>query len=78
MLGDEPRGHLTGSEATIMTTSTTPTIVLVRGAFADSSGFTGVIRQLQSARFPPHFHRPTGDVTVAAAERHHDRNRRRQ
>src|SRR5271156_52782 len=32
-----------------MTTSTTPTIVLVHGAFADASGFAGVIRELQSA-----------------------------
>jgi pimeloyl-ACP methyl ester carboxylesterase len=32
-----------------MTTSTTPTIVLVHGGFADASGFTGVIRELQSA-----------------------------
>jgi pimeloyl-ACP methyl ester carboxylesterase len=31
-----------------MTTSTTPTIVLVHGAFADASGFAGVIRELQS------------------------------
>jgi pimeloyl-ACP methyl ester carboxylesterase len=32
-----------------MTTSMTPTIVLVHGAFADASGFGGVIRELQSA-----------------------------
>src|ERR1700739_3241305 len=32
-----------------MTTSTTPTIVLVHGASADASGFAGVIRELQSA-----------------------------
>ena len=32
-----------------MTTSTAPTIVLVHGAFADASGFAGVIRELQSA-----------------------------
>src|ERR1700751_3541332 len=32
-----------------MTTSMTPTIVLVHGAFADASGFAGVIRELQSA-----------------------------
>ena len=32
-----------------MTISTTPTIVLVHGAFADASGFAGVIRELQSA-----------------------------
>ena len=32
-----------------MTTSTTPTIVLVHGGFADASGFAGVIRELQSA-----------------------------
>ncbi|HUE35629.1 MAG TPA: hypothetical protein VMQ38_22840 [Mycobacterium sp.] len=32
-----------------MTTSTTPTIVLVHGAFADASGFAGVTRELQSA-----------------------------
>ena len=32
-----------------MTTSTTPTVVLVHGAFADASGFAGVIRELQSA-----------------------------
>src|ERR1700736_2550342 len=31
-----------------MTTSTTPTIVMVHGAFADASGFAGVIRKLQS------------------------------
>jgi hypothetical protein len=40
---------LTSSGATIMTTSTTPTIVLAHGAFADASGFAGVIRELQSA-----------------------------
>src|ERR1700756_3745707 len=33
-----------------VTTSTTPTIVLVHGAFADASGLGGLIRQLQSAR----------------------------
>src|ERR1700758_4898734 len=33
----------------IMTTSPSPTIVLVHGAFADASGFAGVIRELQSA-----------------------------
>jgi pimeloyl-ACP methyl ester carboxylesterase len=32
-----------------MTTSTKPTIVLVHGAFADASGFAGVIRELQWA-----------------------------
>jgi pimeloyl-ACP methyl ester carboxylesterase len=32
-----------------MTTSTTPTIVLVHGAFADASWFGGLIRELQSA-----------------------------
>src|ERR1700756_1192960 len=32
-----------------MTTSTTPTIVLVHGAFADASGFAGLIRELQTA-----------------------------
>src|ERR1700756_3595610 len=32
-----------------VTTSTTPTIVLVHGAFADASGFGGLIRELQSA-----------------------------
>ncbi|HSS25137.1 MAG TPA: alpha/beta fold hydrolase, partial [Mycobacterium sp.] len=32
-----------------MTPTTTPTIVLVHGAFADASGFAGVIRELQSA-----------------------------
>jgi pimeloyl-ACP methyl ester carboxylesterase len=31
-----------------MTTSTKPTIVLVHGAFADASGFAGLIRELQS------------------------------
>jgi pimeloyl-ACP methyl ester carboxylesterase len=30
-----------------VTTSTTPTIVMVHGAFADASGFAGVIRELQ-------------------------------
>ena len=34
-----------------MTTSMTPTIVLVHGAFADASGFAGVIRELQSAGY---------------------------
>jgi pimeloyl-ACP methyl ester carboxylesterase len=34
-----------------MTTSTTPTIVLVHGAFADASGFAGVIRELQSSGY---------------------------
>jgi pimeloyl-ACP methyl ester carboxylesterase len=32
-----------------MITSTKPTIVLVHGAFADASGFAGLIRELQSA-----------------------------
>ncbi|HEY2502693.1 MAG TPA: alpha/beta hydrolase [Mycobacterium sp.] len=32
-----------------MTTSMAPTIVLVHGAFADASGFAGVIRELQSS-----------------------------
>src|SRR5258708_18690549 len=32
-----------------MTTTSTPTAVLVHGAFADASGFGGVIRELQSA-----------------------------
>jgi pimeloyl-ACP methyl ester carboxylesterase len=32
-----------------MTRSQSPTIVLVHGAFADASGFAGVIRELQSA-----------------------------
>jgi pimeloyl-ACP methyl ester carboxylesterase len=32
-----------------MATASTPTIVLVHGAFADASGFSGVIRELQSA-----------------------------
>src|ERR1700756_5623710 len=32
-----------------MTTSPAPTIVLVHGAFADASGFGGVIRELQTA-----------------------------
>jgi pimeloyl-ACP methyl ester carboxylesterase len=32
-----------------MTSSTTPTIVLVHGAFADASGFAAVIRELQTA-----------------------------
>jgi hypothetical protein len=40
-----------------MTTSTTPTIVLVHGAFADASGFADVIRELQSAG---HTRRQTG------------------
>src|SRR5580693_10648720 len=48
MFDDESRGpHHSGT--TIMTTSTTPTIVLVHGAFADASGFAGVIRELQTA-----------------------------
>jgi pimeloyl-ACP methyl ester carboxylesterase len=38
-----------GTGATDMSTSTTPTIVLVHGAFADASGFAGVIRELQTA-----------------------------
>jgi acetyl esterase/lipase len=32
-----------------MTTAPAPTVVLVRGAFADSSGLAGVIRELQTA-----------------------------
>jgi pimeloyl-ACP methyl ester carboxylesterase len=32
-----------------MTTSPAPTVVLVHGAFADASGFRGVIRELQTA-----------------------------
>ena len=32
-----------------MTTSAAPTVVLVHGAFADASGFGGVIRELQTA-----------------------------
>jgi pimeloyl-ACP methyl ester carboxylesterase len=32
-----------------MTTSPAPTVVLVHGAFADASGFRGVIRELQIA-----------------------------
>jgi pimeloyl-ACP methyl ester carboxylesterase len=48
MFDDESRGpHHSGT--TIMTTSTTPTVVLVHGAFADASGFAGVIRELQCA-----------------------------
>ena len=35
-----------------VTTSTTPTIVLVHGAFADASGFGGLIRELESAGHP--------------------------
>jgi pimeloyl-ACP methyl ester carboxylesterase len=33
----------------LMTTSPAPTVVLVHGAFADASGFGGVIRELQAA-----------------------------
>jgi len=32
--------------------SAQPTVVLVHGAFADASGFAGVIRELQSTRVP--------------------------
>ena len=32
-----------------MTTSTAPAVFLVHGAFADASGFGGVIRELQTA-----------------------------
>src|SRR5271156_707951 len=49
MFEDEPRGPLYHSGTLVMTTSTTPTIVLVHGAFADASGFAGVIRELHSA-----------------------------
>src|SRR5271155_3913853 len=56
MFEDEPRGPLYHSGTLVMTTSTTPTIVLVHGAFADASGFAGVIRELQSA----------GHVVIAA------------
>ena len=35
--------------STLMSTSTSPITVLVHGAFADASGFTGVIRELGSA-----------------------------
>jgi pimeloyl-ACP methyl ester carboxylesterase len=35
-----------------MTTSQTPTVVLVHGAFADASGFAGVIRELTAAGHP--------------------------
>jgi pimeloyl-ACP methyl ester carboxylesterase len=34
-----------------MTTSPPPTVVLVHGAFADASGFRGVIRELQTAGY---------------------------
>jgi pimeloyl-ACP methyl ester carboxylesterase len=34
-----------------MTTSLAPTVVLVHGAFADASGFRGVIRELQTAGY---------------------------
>jgi len=40
-----------------MTSPSTPTVVLVHGAFADASGFARVIRELQSA----------GHTVVAAA-----------
>src|SRR6201982_1084872 len=49
MLGDKIAGSPHHSEATIMTRSQSPTIVLVHGAFTDASGFAGVIRELQSA-----------------------------
>jgi hypothetical protein len=41
-----------------------PTVVLVHGAFADASGFAGVIRELQSAHVP---------VRAAAVPRQHCR-----
>jgi pimeloyl-ACP methyl ester carboxylesterase len=48
MLGGEYGAILSIRGQKIMSTSTTPTIVLVHGAFADASGFAGVIRELQS------------------------------
>ena len=38
-----------GKGVALMTTSPAPTVVLVHGAFADASGFRGVIRELQTA-----------------------------
>jgi pimeloyl-ACP methyl ester carboxylesterase len=38
-----------GKGVALMTTSPAPTVVLVHGAFADASGFGGVIRELQTA-----------------------------
>jgi hypothetical protein len=35
-----------------MTTTTRPTVVLVRGAFGGASGFADVIRQLQTSGSP--------------------------
>jgi hypothetical protein len=35
-----------------MTASTTPTVVLVHGAFADAAGWIGVIAELQSHGIP--------------------------
>jgi pimeloyl-ACP methyl ester carboxylesterase len=35
-----------------MTASPTPTVVLVHGAFADASGFSGVIRELATSGYP--------------------------
>jgi pimeloyl-ACP methyl ester carboxylesterase len=40
---------MAGNGAGLMTTSRASTVVLVHGAFADASGFCGVIRELQTA-----------------------------
>src|ERR1700754_4874581 len=48
MLSDG-RKSAPGKGVARMTTSSAPTVVLVHGAFADASGFGGVIRELQTA-----------------------------
>ena len=58
-----------------MNTATTPTAVLVHGAFADASGFAGIVRELyrsglpgDRARQPASWHRERrGHVRAAAA-----------
>ncbi|MDT4934728.1 MAG: hypothetical protein QOK11_2620 [Pseudonocardiales bacterium] len=45
-----------------MTTTTRPTVVLVRGAFGGASGFADVIRELQTSGYPSQ--RPAEDGRV--------------
>ncbi len=41
--------EVSSTKGLVMTTPSTPTVVLVHGAFADASGFAAVTRELQSA-----------------------------
>src|SRR5262249_23607103 len=50
----QPRGrlHTTDRKRGTTMTANTPTIVLVHGAFADSSGFDPIVRRLLAAGYP--------------------------